>query len=595
MSAAAPSVGAWLLDDGRARFRVWAPAARRVVLRLVDDERVLPCRAEGDGWWHVHVTGLGPGTRYGYELDGGPRMPDPASCAQPEGVHGPSALVRPVYEWRDASWQPPARTDLVCYELHVGTFTPTGTFVGVVGRLDELVDLGVNALELMPIAEFPGARNWGYDGVDLYAAHHAYGGLDGLRLLVDECHVRGVAVLLDVVYNHLGPDGNHLSSFGPYFTDRYRTPWGAALNLDGPGSDGVREFFVENARFWAAHAHVDGFRLDAVHAIADATASTFVEELTASLHSLGEQLGRSIIVIAESADNDPRLTAPVEGGGRGVDAQWNDDFHHALHVALTGERSGYYRDFEGATDLASAYAHGFVYRGQHSAVRGRRHGRADQDVPRERLVVFAQNHDHIGNRPGGERLTTLASFEQCKLAAAAVLLGPSIPLLFMGEEWAETKPFPYFTSHDDPELAAAVREGRRREHGDTDGFDPQDPATFGAAVLTGPRNDAEGLAMLALHRELIAARRDLDLGCPADPVTVSSDPDVATILVARSTTALVLTVGPETVTVRLPPGSWTARLDTAAEEWRGPGGHQRVDGSGVVDVSPWSAVLLVRR
>ena len=346
----------------------------------------------------------------------------------------------------------------------------------------------MTAVELLPIAEFPGARNWGYDGVDLFAAHHAYGGLDGLRALVDACHRRGLAVLLDVVYNHLGPDGNYLAAFGPYFTDRYQTPWGAALNFDGPGSDGVRAFFVENARFWATHAHVDGFRLDAVHAIVDTTASTFIEELTTSLHDLGHDLGRPITVIAESADNDPRLTAPVAEGGRGLDAQWNDDFHHALHVTLTGERDSYYRDFTGAADLATAFEHGFVYRGEHSVVRERRHGRRGPAVSAGRLVVFAQNHDHVGNRAGGERLAAMVSFEQCKLAAAAVVLGPSIPLLFMGEEWGETRPFPYFTSHDAPALVAAIRAGRKREHGgEAEAFDPQAVATFAAAVLGEPR------------------------------------------------------------------------------------------------------------
>ncbi|MCZ7525999.1 MAG: malto-oligosyltrehalose trehalohydrolase [Acidimicrobiia bacterium] len=549
---------------------------------------------------------MAPGNRYRYRLDGDRELPDPASCSQPEGVHGPSAVVDPEFPWSDAGWSPPPLPRWVLYELHVGTFSPEGTFDGVVPHLDRLADLGVTAVELMPVAEFPGPRNWGYDGVDLFAAHHGYGGLDGLRRLVDACHSRGLAVVLDVVYNHLGPEGNHLPDYGPYLTDRYRTEWGPALDFDGPGSDAVRDFFVENARFWAVHAHVDGFRLDAVHAIVDPTAYPFVEELTAAVHALGAELGRPLPVIAESSDSDPLLTAPADRGGRGLDAQWNDDFHHALRTALTGERAGYYADYRGIVDLAEAFARGFVHRGRRSPFRGRRHGRPDPAVPAEpgRLVVFAQNHDQVGNRPRGDRLDAEVPFEARKLAAACVLLAPSIPLIFMGEEYGETAPFPYFTSHTDPSLVEAVRRGRREELAafswPEEPPDPQAEATFRSAVLD-PALARRGhhRRLHDLYRRLLELRRRI----PAPDVGVEGHPRVE---VRGETLAVARGHGPGEVLLlgaftdhpgpwSLAPGPWEILLDTGDTAWDGPGaGPGPGPATGSVSPGPWSGLLLGR-
>jgi maltooligosyltrehalose trehalohydrolase len=414
--------------------------------------------------------------------------------------------------WSDEHYRPRPRWDHVMYELHVGTFTAAGTFDAAVDELDGLVELGVSAVEVMPVAQFPGTRNWGYDGVFPFAVQNSYGGPAGLQRFVDACHQRQLAVFLDVVYNHLGPEGNVLDAYGPYFTDRYRTPWGPALNFDGPGSDQVRHYFLANATQWFCDFHLDGLRLDAVHEIADRTAIPFLAELSDRAAALAEVLGRPCTLVAESSDNDPRLVTGRDAGGLGVDAQWNDDFHHALHVALTGESGGYYTDYDGPSDLARAMAEGFVYQGQHSRFRQRRHGGPSGALAPERLVVFAQNHDHIGNRPGGERLSSLVPADRARLAAALVLLAPGIPLLFMGEEYGEIAPFPYFVNHGDPELIAAVRQGRAREFADLaevgQQFDPADEATFRAAVLDRSlRDKRDHAALWELHRQLIALRR----------------------------------------------------------------------------------------
>ena len=518
--------------------------------------------------------------------------------AQPEGIARSSAVVAPEFDWTDGDFVAPPLSEWVLYELHVGTFTAAGTFAGAVAHLDGLVDLGVNAIELMPVAEFPGVRNWGYDGVLLWAAHHAYGGLDGLRVFVDACHARGIAVVLDVVYNHLGPEGNHLAEFGPFFTDTYRTPWGAALNFDGAGSDVVREFFVENARFWVQHAHVDGLRLDAVHAIVDPTAYSFVEELTDALHRTGAELGRAVTVIAESADNDSRLTAPVAAGGRGLDAQWSDDFHHALHVALTGERDGYYIDFAGTDDLAGAMHDGFVYRGRHSEFRGRRHGRTQPPVALDRLVVFGQNHDQIGNRARGERLIALAGFEAAKTSMAVTLLAPSLPLLFMGEEIAARQPFPYFVHHSDPALVEAVRRGRAEEFAGWAGepLDPQAEETFVAAVLDPGARGGEADAMRDLCRDLVGLRRSrtaLRPGADLRP-RVRSDPEAETLLVARGhgDDEVLVVVSFARMPTRAGPAdpAWRVRLDTAALRYGGPG----VEDDPSAPLAPCSVRVLTR-
>jgi maltooligosyltrehalose trehalohydrolase len=493
-------------------IRVWAPLAERVA--LLHRGSSVELDKDSDGWWTGPV--LEHGEDYAFRVDGAGPLPDPRSASQPAGVHGPSRVVdHDRFAWTDAGWRPPAWETGLVYELHVGTFTPAGTFEAAVERLDHLVTLGVTHVELMPVAEFPGTRGWGYDGVDLYAPHHAYGGPDGLKRLVDACHRRGLAVLLDVVYNHLGPDGNHLGAFGPYFTDRYRTPWGAAVNLDGPHSDEVRRFFLDNARQWLVDYRLDGLRVDAVHAIVDTRALHFVEELTREVRAVEAATGRPKVLVAEDDRNDPRLVRPLEEGGYGLDAVWNEDFHHALHALLTGESDGYYRDFGRVADLAKVLTEGLVYDGVPSLHRRRSHGRPAVGVPGRRFVACLQNHDQVGNRAVGERTSRLLHPSALLTGAALVLTAPFVPMLFAGEEWGASTPFLYFTDHGDPDLAAAVRRGRRAEFA-AFGWDPaqvpdpQDPATLAASRLDWEETEREPhRSVLEWHRALIALRRRL--------------------------------------------------------------------------------------
>jgi maltooligosyltrehalose trehalohydrolase len=417
--------GASCLNAGRVRFRVWAPRCRSLAVRIAGAESQVPAPMAdaGDGWFEATLDGIGPGTRYVYVLDGVRERPDPAGFALPEGVHGPSEVVdTAAFVWTDGGWQGLSLKDMVLYEIHVGTFTPEGTFDAIIPRLDHLRGLGVTAIELMPVASFPGARNWGYDGVGLFAPQRTYGGPHGLQRLIDACHACGLAVVLDVVYNHLGPEGNYLAEFGPYFTDRYRTPWGQAVNYDGEGSRVVRDFVIANALYWIREYHIDGLRLDAIHGIFDASPIHIVRELNEAVRRLAHRLGRIVPVVAESDLNDRRVIDSVRKGGYGLAGQWSDDFHHCLHTILTGERKGYYADFGSLEQMAKAYTDSFVYEGQHSIFRGRPHGTPAKDLPAERFVVFAQNHDQVGNRAQGDRLHALADFDRVKLAATALLL-----------------------------------------------------------------------------------------------------------------------------------------------------------------------------
>jgi len=475
------------------------------------EERRIAMQQCGNGY-HDATVDCGAGTRY-YFVVGGTDRPDPASRLQPHGVHGPSEVVSREFEWHDAGWRGVPLEDHVVYELHVGTFTEEGTLDAIIPKLDDLRDLGVTAIELMPLAQFPGSRNWGYDGTYVGAVQTTYGGPFALKRLVDAAHARGLAVLLDVVYNHLGPEGNYLSTFGPYFTDRYKTPWGLALNFDGAESDNVRWFFIHNALQWIDEFHIDGLRVDAVHAIIDHSAEPFLQDLTTAVRERAAHLGRLIYTIAESDLNDPRVIAPKESLGLGFDAQWTDDFHHALHVLLTGEQSGYYEGFGSVTDFARVRTAGYLYTGQYSPYRKRRYGAAPQTADGAKFVVCSQNHDQIGNRMVGERLTNLVSYDQLRLAAAAVILSPFIPMLFMGEEYGEQAPWQYFTSHSDPDLIEAVRRGRLEEFDDFDWTgeppDPHDENTFlrsklNPALLTRD----EHVSLRRLYRELLRLRRD---------------------------------------------------------------------------------------
>ena len=511
--------GATVLPDGSVRFSVWAPNAHRVAVQVLTGEargeHELATRGES-GVYEGLVRDADAGTDYRYVLfgRGGRReLPDPVSRWQPEGVHGPSRIVDPsAFEWTDGEWRGIPMVDYIIYELHVGTFTVAGTFDAAIRDLPRLRALGVTAIEVMPVAQFPGGRNWGYDGVQLYAVQNTYGGPEGLKRLVDAAHAAGIAVVLDVVYNHLGPEGNCLDAFGPYFTETYCTPWGRAINYDGAGSDEVRRLVIDNALYWVTEYHVDALRLDAVHGIFDFGALHVLQELTESVHVQAARLGRTVAVIGESDLNDPKLLRSPEQGGYGLDAQWSDDFHHAIHAALTGERFGYYADFGGPEMIAAALREPFVYAGQYAPSRRRRHGAPSTGIPRDRFVVAIQNHDQVGNRASGERLGELVSTDQLKLAAALLLLSPYVPLLFMGEEYGETNPFQYFVSHGDAQLVEAVCNGRREAFaafgwGDIVP-DPQSEATFiNSRLDRGKLEDPRHEAIYALYRDLIALRK----------------------------------------------------------------------------------------
>ena len=579
------SLGANYLGAGRAEFIVWAPFHERVDLHLHgNSHRWVAMPKDAQGYHQVTVDSAFPGMLYTYQVDGGVDRPDPASRFQPQGVHGPSQLIDAAYPWDDNGWHGLALADYVIYELHVGTFTAEGTFAAIIPHLDELRDLGVTAIEFMPVAQFPGSRNWGYDGVQPFAVQNSYGGPQGLKRLVNACHNAGLAVVLDVVYNHLGPEGNYLADFGPYFTERYKTPWGPALNFDGPESDHVRRFFIANALYWITEFRFDALRLDAVHAILDHSPYTFLEQLADAVHAQAKRLNRQILLFPESTANDSRLIRPRERGGFALDSQWNDDFHHALRAELTGETSGYYADYGEFHQLVKAYREGFVYSGGYSKYRRRRHGTPTRDIPAERFVVFAQNHDQVGNRMLGERLSQLVSFEALKLAAAAVILSPFIPLIFMGEEYGEEAPFQYFISHGDQELIAAVRNGRRREFM---GFgwpgeppDPQDEKTFLRAKLNHQlKRSGKFRTLWEFYCELLRLRHELAplAQLSKEQCDVVDFVDERVLLLRRWSgdqvvvTLLNFNTTPLSLALPIPLGQWRKVLDSSDTRWRGLG------------------------
>jgi maltooligosyltrehalose trehalohydrolase len=501
---------------GGCYFSVWAPEKKTMTLHLLTRGRPdtgIAMQKDDQGYFVAEVEGATAGDRYYYIPEEGQQYPDPCSQYQPEGLNGPSQVVdHTAFSWQDGAWRGKPLAALIFYEIHVGTFTPEGTFEAIIPRLDDLVQLGVNALELMPVAQNPGTRNWGYDGVYLYAVQHNYGGPDGLKKLVDACHRRGLAVFLDVVYNHLGREGNCLEGIGPYFSGRYHTPWGKALNFDDAWSDGVRAFVTGNVLHWAQHYHLDGLRLDAVHEIYDRNAVSIWENMQASVRQWTLQSGRPFYLIAESDLNDPRTVQPTTSGGQGFDAQWLDDFHHALYVLLDSEARRNYGDYGELQQFARAYTEGFVFTGEYANFRHRRHGASSANLPPERFVIFNQNHDLPGNRPGGERLSMLVNFERLKLAAAAVLLSPYLPMLFMGEEYGERTPFYFFSDYSQPQTAATLREERKKQF---EGFgwtaeapDPQQKATFLDCILKWSlRRDGIHRQLLEWHRRLISLRK----------------------------------------------------------------------------------------
>ena len=544
-------------------FTVWAPRAKRVAVKVGDGLHEMAGPDER-GWWKATVDDAGPGADYGFVLDDDTAAyPDPRSARQPHGVHGLSRLYdQSAFEWHDERWQASPLASAVIYEMHVGTFTREGTFDAAIARLDYLVELGVTHLELMPVAAYPGDRGWGYDGVQLFAVTENYGGPDGLKRLVDACHARGLAVVHDVVYNHFGPVGNYAGKFGPYYTDRHATPWGDAVNFEDRGSDEVRRFFCDNATMWMRDFHIDGLRLDAVHEFVDRSAIHFLEQLSAEVEVLAAKLGRRLVLIAESDLNDPRVVTPREAGGYGIDAQWSDDFHHALFTLLHHEGGGYYADFGSFEKLAKALTRVFVYDGAYSVYRSRHHGRPVVGLSAHHFVGFIQDHDQVGNRAKGDRLEQVVGMDRAKVAAGLLLTAPFVPLLFQGEEYAAATPFLYFADHEDPEMARAVSAGRKREFR-AFGFaeqeipDPEVRATFERSRLNWEEVGEGGHAeMLDWYRRLIHLRRrsaalnDGDLG----HTSVRFDEEKRWLAMDRGEVRVVLNLGEGPASFEVPEG-----------------------------------------
>lgn len=605
MSTEAPQLGATPVAGG-VRFEVWAPGATSVTVVVEGSDGIRDVVMDPpphgldptceSATWSVIAQGVTGGDTYRFRLDDADPLPDPASRLQADGVHGASTVVDVrSFDWTDDHWRGVALRDTVLYELHVGTFTPDGTFDAAIDELSRLADLGITTIELMPVNAFPGERNWGYDGVFPFATQHSYGGPEALARLVDAAHAHGLGVVLDVVYNHFGPEGNVLPRFGPYLTDEYATPWGGAVNVSGRHSDSVRRYFIENAVSWIRDFHFDGLRLDAVHAIVDPTAHPFVAELTAAVHAAADQRGVAALVTVESASNDARLVTSAADNGWNCDAVWNDDVHHSLRVALTGQRHEYYTSYSGAGDLARAFERRFVYDGQHSPGFGRRHGSDATGLDHSHFIVFSQNHDHTGNTPRGLRMLHDAGPDdsRLRLAAAALLLSPFTPMLFMGEEYGERAPFPYFIDHGDPELVEAVRLGRQREFSGVDWSDgvadPADPQTFAAAVLD-PSLAAAGAHqhLLHLYKLLLKIRREHTvLTDPEAEQTVSFDDDLLTLrrTLGDVTTTLLLNFSPEPRPVSRTDDSAQIVIDTDADA-------DDVPASTGDPLAPWSARLL---
>ena len=509
-------LGAHYSGSGRCKFTVWAPFLQTITAIITNqNNREIPLNSQEKGYWQTEAENVQPGARYFLRPNNSTERPDPASNYQPEGVFGPSEVVdHNSFDWSDGNWKGIPLQQMIIYEIHTGTFTPEGTFEAIEKRLDDLAELGVNAIELMPVAQFPGERNWGYDGVFPFAVQHSYGGPQKLKHLVNNCHEKNISVILDVVYNHLGPEGNFLPEFGLYFTDKYSTPWGKAINFDDEHSDQVRQYFISNAIYWFEHYHIDALRLDALHAVFDMSAKHFIRELAEKVADFSREKGRKFYLIGESDLNDVRLIKSIEKDGYGLDAQWCDDFHHSLHALLTHEKAGYYDDFGQISHLVKSFQEGFVYSWQYSKYRKRKHGSSSKNISAGKFIVFSQNHDQVGNRMTGERLPELVSFEKLKLAAGVVLFSPYIPMLFMGQEYGEDAPFLYFVSHNDPALVSAVREGRKSQFDTSESQesvpDPQAMETFlNSKINWQDRNIERHKILLEFYKELIRHRKQI--------------------------------------------------------------------------------------
>lgn len=593
-------------------FKVWAPMHKTMSVHIVSpSELMIEMVKDGNGYFHAQLPGLQPGARYFFRPKGDKSYPDPASSYQPEGVHGPSEVIDQAgYNWRDIGWRNIPFNELVLYELHVGTFTLEGDFEAIIPRLDELVQLGVNAIELMPVSQFPGNRNWGYDGVYPFAVQNTYGGPDKLKQLVDACHQKGIAVFLDVVYNHLGPEGNYLNKFGPYFTEKYKVFWGDAINFDDEWSDEVRQYFLANILYWFEVYHIDGLRVDAIHAIFDSGAIHFWELVHDKVKLLEQKLGRSLHMIAESDYNSPRVVKHPSCGGYGFSAQWLDDFHHALYVLLDKDGRERYEDFGTIQQLAKAYTDGFVHSGEFVKFRKRKHGASSVGISGDKFVVFNQNHDQVGNRVGGERLCMLVDFERQKLAAAAVLLAPYVPLLFMGEEYADQSPFFYFVSHSDEALIEAVRSNRIKEfeafNWKTDPPDAQAEKTFMDSKLNWHRrNTGLHTVMLEWHRALIKLRRTYSplKNFNKNDIFVQTIENAGLMLLRRDDTGQEYICSffnfiDASLSYKLPkrPKEWIKLLDSKEASWMDTEDTtiplpQRIFGADIIQLPPRSVVV----
>lgn len=582
--------GATPLEDNSVSFRVWAPFAKNVEVKIVGPQTLsFPMEKKERGCFEAVIQKIPAGTRYFYRLDHSAERPDPYSRFQPEGVHGPSEVIDPrAFTWKSTNWSGVSLEDYIIYELHIGTFTPEGTFESVIPRLDYLkYELGVTAIEIMPVAQFPGTRNWGYDGVHLFAPQKSYGGPTGLKQLIDACHQAGIAVILDVVYNHFGPEGNYLREYGPYFTEKYRTPWGTAINYDDAGSDFVRRYAIDNALYWITEYRIDALRLDAIHAIYDFSAKHILRQMKEEVEALSKMIQRPVYLIAESDLNDPKIIEVPGKGGFGLDSQWSDDFHHSLHVLLTGERNGYYLDFGTIDQLGRALKNGFVIAGEYSPYRDRLHGRPAKGLSPSKFVVCSQNHDQIGNRILGDRLSMSIPWEAQKLAAATVLLSPNLPMLFMGEEYGDTAPFPFFSDFQDQALAEAVKKGRREEAA-AFGWkgtvpDPQSEETYlRSKINLSLRSKEPHTSIFSFYRRAIETRKKEE-GLRQGAASIESFEKERCLIVKRLPGSAARTVPPPvshwmvfhfssepvTLPIELPAGKWERILDSQEKPFGG--------------------------
>lgn len=601
-------IGANYLGNNQCEFTVWAPTLKQVAVQLVSpNKHLISMQQSAAGYWQTTATDIPPGTLYTYQLEAKSDWPDPASKYQPQGVHSPSQVIdENAFIWTDTDWQSVPLAETIIYELHVGTFTQPGTFEAIIPQLNQLKELGINAIEIMPVAQFPGERNWGYDGVYPYAVQNSYGGPEGFKKLIDACHAQGISVILDVVFNHLGPEGNYLSQFAPYFTSKYGSIWGTPLNFDDAYSDGVRNYFIENALYWFRDYHIDGLRIDAIQAIFEVSARPFLQELSDATANLAQETGRKLYLIAESDLNDVRVLRPKELGGFGLDAQWCDDFHHALHTLLTGENDRYYQDFGKCEHLEKAFKESFVYSGQYAPHRKRKHGNSAKDQPAHQFIVFSQTHDQIGNRILGDRLSKIVDFEALKLAAATVLISPYIPFLFMGEEYGEEAPFLYFVSHSDENLIEAIRKDKQQEfkvfEGRGEFQDPQSPESFQKCKLNWEKQtEGKHKILWEWHQHLIKLRRTIPALKKLDKTSLEvSSIEAEKILFLRRWTDdsqifCILNFNKQQVafSTALPQGNWKKILDSAESKWIGAGSTlpEKITSQQELTVKPQSFAL----